>query len=358
MNRKLSSLVAAVALSFSFSAPAQAEPLRVVATISPLHSLAASLLRGADDSELTLLLTGTDSPHHFHLRPSGAAALSRADVIFWMAENLESPLAKPIAARARPGAAVKLLDAINPSDLIHYADEHDDHSDDDHRGHDDHDGHDDHGHSEDEHRDDHDGHDDHGHSKDEHHDDHAGHDHGTIDPHVWLSPKLAMQLADAMADALIRADSQNESLYRANLKRLRGELSELDAELRAELSLLPSAIPALEFHDAYAYFRRDYGLTTAGAILDGSGHAGGGLSASRVSDLRKIAKRETIRCIFVEPQFNARVLTPITRGMDIRSLVLDPLGSSIPPGPDAHPQTLRAMAKTFTACAQGGAAKK
>lgn len=323
----------AVLFSFILAPSAVAEPPRVAATISPIHSLALSLLAGTD-SELELLVPATTSPHHFHMRPSNAETLENADVVFWISEHLEGSLAKPIAARVRPGAAVKLMAALDEHDLIAYDNDRDEHGHDDEHGA--HDGHDEHEHGRDEH---------------EHEDEHGHHDHGAFDPHVWLSPKLAADMAGAMAAALIRADAENAEAYRRNLLALRGRLSDLDAELRRMLSDLPP-LRAFVYHDAYGYFQREYGLRVAGTILGAEAETHGGLSAARVAALREIAEEEDIRCIFAEPQFNPRTLTPITRGFEIKTLVLDPLGADIPPGADAYFEVMRNLAKGFAECAK------
>lgn len=73
---------------------AQASP-RVVATILPLHALAASVMAGVG-VPILLLKPGT-SPHHYSLRPMDARTLGRADVIIWVGPRLERFLVKPLA---------------------------------------------------------------------------------------------------------------------------------------------------------------------------------------------------------------------------------------------------------------------
>ena len=345
MLRNIAAALVCAALSHS----AFADSPRVIATVSPVHSLASALMTGTDSAPL-LLVEPDISPHHFHLRPSDAEALEEADVIFWVSEYLEAPLAKAIAARAKSGASIELLPTLDPRSLIHYDEDDDGHEGhDDHDGHDGHDEHDDHGHGHDDH-DEHDEHDDH-----DGHDDHNGHDdhaHGDYDPHIWLSPKLAAEMAGTMASALIRADAENAEAYRRNLESLRGRLSALDSELRGTLSDLPQ-LRAFVYHAAYGYFQREYGLRIAGTLLGPEAESHGGLSAARIKRLREIAEEEDIRCVFAEPQFNPRTLTPLTRGFEIKTLVLDPLGADIPLGADAYFDTMRNLAKGFASCAQG-----
>ena len=154
-----------------------------------------------------------------------------------------------------------------------------------------------------------------------------------------------------MASALIRADAENAQTYRRNLNALQVELSDLDMELRGMLSDLPP-LRAFVFHDAYGYFQREYGLEIAGTLLGPDAESHGGLSAARIKRLREIAEEEDIRCVFAEPQFNPRTLTPLTRGFEIKTLTLDPLGADIPLGGGAYFQTMRNLAKGFASCAK------
>lgn len=328
--------ISAVLFSLALAHSAVAEPPRVVATVAPAHSLASALMTGAG-TEPALLVGGRESPHHFHLRPSGAALLEQADVVFWVSRSLEHSLAKPIASRVRPGAAVELLTKLDPDSLLYYEEG---------EGHD-------HGHGhEDE---DADAHDDHGHEGSAEHHDEDGHAEGGeveyADPHIWLSPALAGEMAAEMAAVLIQADGGNADLYRRNLESLRGRLAALDMELRGMLSDLPP-LRAFVFHDAYGYFERAYGLRLlGGSILGGDAESHGGMSAGRVAALRTLAESEKIRCVFAEPQFDERALTPIMRGFEMEVLILDPLGADFPPGADSYFQTMRKLAQQFAKCA-------
>src|SRR5690606_6641502 len=87
--------------------PAAAEPPRVLASISPIGSLAAAVMRGV--GEPAVLLPPGASPHAYTMRPSDARALAAADLVLWIGPSLETFLAQPLATLAQPGAAVDLL---------------------------------------------------------------------------------------------------------------------------------------------------------------------------------------------------------------------------------------------------------
>ena len=157
--------------------------IKVVASIKPIHSLASYLMDGVNKPGL--IVDGYASPHGFALKPSHAKMLQDADLIFWVGEDLENFLEKPLGSIAKKAEKIELLNIKGLNKLKfrerNIFDGHDDHGhkEDDHAKKED--GHDDHGHKEDEHKED--GHDDHGHKEDEHkkdgHDDHGheGHAH-------------------------------------------------------------------------------------------------------------------------------------------------------------------------------------
>src|SRR6056297_1648773 len=65
---------------------AMAEVPRVAVDIAPVHSLVARVMEGV--GEPSLIVQPGASPHEYNLRPSEAAALQDAGVVFWVGEDL------------------------------------------------------------------------------------------------------------------------------------------------------------------------------------------------------------------------------------------------------------------------------
>ena len=240
--RRIPLLLAATFLLFNGPASADSE-LHVVTSIKPVHSLASAIMAGV--GEPFLVIRGA-SPHAFTIRPSAAAALQEADVIFLISDGLETPLVGPIESLASTARVVRLAEAPglvlktlrsggafeedSHHDHAHGAGHEDDHADEEeHAGHD-HDAHED-DHDEHAHDEDHDDHahgaghdDDHadeeehaGHDDHAHEDDHAGHEDGAIDLHVWLDPVNTRAMARKMAAVLAESDPANAPAYFTNL---------------------------------------------------------------------------------------------------------------------------------------------
>lgn len=209
-------LFSSVAFSV-FSATAAWSEVSVVTSIKPIHSLVAAVMDGAGTPDL--LVEGGASPHTYSLKPSQAAKLEQADVIFWVGPQIETFLEKPIESIAHDAKNITLMQTpdlvllenrsneafeAHDHDHGHHSDEaHHEKKHDDHAGHEKHEeDHADHGHGDEKH-DDHASHEkheaehaDHAHGDEKHHDhashekheeDHADHGHGDEKHHDHAS---------------------------------------------------------------------------------------------------------------------------------------------------------------------------
>lgn len=322
IGRALALLIIGIGLACrpQLSAAAETPPPAVVGSIPPVHSLVAAVMAGVGEPKL--LVKGGASPHTASLRPSDAAALQKADLVFWIGDGLEAFLAKPLAAlpdRAKvvaldAAAGVRLLPVRQGGvwDGHSGADEHEEH----------------------EHA--------------EQHDDHGadGHGEGALDMHIWLDPENAKAMATAIAQALAEADPARADVYAGNVKALHQRLTALDEELRAELAPVTGK-PYIVFHDAYQYFEARYGLSPAGAITISPERAPG---AKTLSEIRERIRTSGAACVFREPQFEPDLVKTVIGGSFARVGVLDPIGADIPPGAEAYPALLSQMASSLRGC--------
>jgi zinc transport system substrate-binding protein len=344
----LSRNLAPLGFVLGLAAPVTAGSDAVATDIAPVHALVARVMEGV--GEPALIVPPGASPHGHSMRPSEAAALDRAEVVFWMGEALTPWLADPIATLAGDAHVVALLGAGGSTvrefreGLTFAAKDADDHDHDhDHDHDDDHDH--DHEHEHDHDHDDH-GHDDHGHD-DHGHDDHGheGHAHDGDDPHAWLDPANARAWLGVIAEELAEHDPDNATRYQANAAAAREELEALEADIAARLAPVQD-VPYLVYHDAYQYFEARFGLAATGALsLSDAADPG----PARIAALRDMAQEAGIACVFSEPQFDGARVTSVF-GDSVGHGVLDPLGSGHAPGPALYPALLEDMAGALAAC--------
>jgi len=340
----------------TFFTPANAE-LKVVTSIKPIHSLASYLMDGIGKPEL--IVDGYGSPHGFSMKPSHAKMLQNADLIFWVGEDLENFLEKPLKSIAKKAEKIELIE-IKGLNVLKFRERnifdehdhgHDDHDkkEDDHDDHgkkeDDHDDHDhdDHGKKEDDH-DDHD-HDDHG-KKEEHddHDGHEGHAHGEFDPHIWLDTMNAKTMLNEMAEHLIENDPKNEAKYKSNLDKALKDIDKLTIEVMTELN---NSVSSIVFHDAYQYFEKRFNVNVLGAFTVNTDVMPG---AEQLAEIREIIEHDKVACVFSEPQFNPDIINAVAKDMKIKTGVLDPLGATLDSGKDLYFKLIRNMSASFKGC--------
>jgi len=328
----------------TFFSPANAET-KVVASIKPIHSLASYLMDGV--SKPGLIVDGYASPHGFAMKPSHAKMLQEADLIFWVGEDLESFLEKPLKSIAKKAEKIELMEIKGLNKLKfrerNIFDGHDDHGHDDEHKEDDHDDHakkeDDHGHD-DEHKED--GHDDE--HKEDGHDDHEGHAHGEYDPHIWLDPSNAKVILKEMAEHLIEKDQKNASIYKSNLKKALKDLDKLTKDVKSDLN---KDFKSIVFHDAYQYFEKRFDVNIMGAFTVNTDVMPG---AEQLSEIREIIEHDKVSCVFSEPQFNPDIINAVAKDMNISTGVLDPLGATLNPGKDLYFDLIKNMSKSFKGC--------
>ena len=374
-NIKKIPLIFSILSILTFFTPANAE-IKVVASIKPIHSLASYLMDGIAKPDL--IVDGYASPHGFAMKPSHAKMLQNADLIFWVGEDLESFLEKPLSSIAKKAEKIELMETKGLQVLkfrernIFDEHDHDDHGHDDHgkkeddhddHGHDDHGkkeddhDHDDHGKKEDDHdhddhgkkEDDHDhDHDDHGKKEDDHddhgHDDHDGHAHGEFDPHIWLDPINAKAMLNEMAEHLIENDPKNEAKYKSNLAKALQEIDKLTIDVMTDLS---NSVASIVFHDAYQYFEKRFNVNILGAFTVNTDVMPG---AEQLAEIREIIEHDKVACVFSEPQFNPDIIKAVAKDMNIKTGVVDPLGATLDPGKDLYFNLIRNMSASFKGC--------
>ena len=334
-NLKKLPLILSILSLASFITPVNAD-VKVVASIKPLHSLASYLMDGVGKPDL--IVEGYGSPHGFSMKPSHAKILQNADLIFWVGEDLEIFLEKPLSSIAKKAEKIELME-IKGLNVLKFRERNifDKH---DHDDHDDHgkkeDDHDDHEHDDHDKKEEHDDHDD--------HDGHEGHAHGEYDPHIWLDPMNAKVILNEMVEHLIENDAKNASKYKSNLINAFKDIDKLTADVKADLS---KSTASIVFHDAYQYFEERFDINILGAFTVNTDVMPG---AEQLSEIREIIEHDKVSCIFSEPQFNPDIINAVAKDMDIKTGILDPLGATLNPGKNLYFDLIRNMSDSFKGC--------
>lgn len=167
------------------------------------------------------------------------------------------------------------------------------------------------------------------------------------DPHLWLSPALAISIVDQVLAVLVEADPENGRVYSTNALSLKVRLQALQADGLRKLTPVRTK-PFLVFHDAWGHFAASFGLSVAGAVALNPERPPG---AKRIVAIRRLIGESGVRCLFREPQFTSPLLkTVLEDHEEMKVFELDPLGAALQPGPDLYFQMMEDNLSAVASC--------
>ena len=144
---------------------------------------------------------------------------------------------------------------------------------------------------------------------------------GAVDPHIWLSPRLAKVMVESIAQGLVRGDQVNSDEYLTNAKRLLSELDRLDSEFKQGLARCKRREMVVA-HTAFGYLALDYGLVQVGiAGLSPDEEP----SIKRMAEVASLVKSKEVKTIFFERILSPKLAETIATETGATSAVLDPL---------------------------------
>lgn len=200
--------------------------LKVYTTIYPIQYFAERI--GGDQVEVESVLPPGSDAHNFEPTSNQMVDIAKSDAFLYSSDELET-YAKTIAD-AVGDEDVKIAQLADGINLLPFEEEHD-HS--------------------------------HEATEEEHdHEDEATeeeHDHGSIDPHYWLDPERAKQMAENMKNTLVELDPDNESTYEDNYTTVAEELDELDQKFQQAVEGKDNK-KIIVSHAAYGYWEDRYGI--------------------------------------------------------------------------------------------------
>lgn len=287
MPKRLSGLPATLLVLLLSAASASAEVPRVAVSIKPLHSLIAGVMEGLGDPYL--IVKGGETPHDYALKPSDGRELSRAQLVFWVGPALEGFLTKPLAALAGKARIVEFASKPIMSKTAEAKE---------------------------------------------------------TDFHLWLDPGKARSMIALAVAELSALDPKNIFQYRANGKRLSQRIYNLEENLDNLLEPV-SEVPFIVYHNAFSHLARAYGLNIVGAITTNPEIPPG---TRRLIDLHNKIKKQDIRCVFREPNFNTSVVYTLIEGTNAQVGFLDAVGGAREPGPELYFRLMLDNAESLAKC--------
>ena len=257
--------------------------LSVATTVAPITSIVANIA-GDRVSVTGIVPEGTNS-HTFEPKPSAAELLSNVDVVYINGLKLEDPTKDLAEENLKSGAEIVEVGSscIDESDWIY----------------------------------------DFSFPKSE----------GKPNPHLWTDPKFAECYAKVARDDLSERDPDNADYYAENYDKFAAMIDELDKVMRTSFATVPKR-ELLTYHDAYAYFGKDYDWDIIGAIQVSDFEDP---TPKEVADLIEQVRSSGVPAIFGSEVFPSPVLEQI--GKEAGARYVDVLrDDDLPgtPGDDDH----------------------
>ncbi|NHB91043.1 zinc ABC transporter substrate-binding protein ZnuA [Photorhabdus cinerea] len=280
----------------------------VVTSIRPLGFIASAITDGVTDTQV--LLPDGASPHDYALKPSDLKKINQADLVVWVGPDMEVFLSKPLAKVPQDKQlALAQLPTIKPlllknNEDLHEPDQH------------------------------------------KHEDGHEHHSHGEYNMHIWLSPEIVKQAAQAIHDQLLMHYPHKKAALDVNLRKFNVQLAQTDKNIANILKPVRGK-GYFVFHDAYGYFEQHYGLTPLGHFTINPEIQPG---AQKLHHIRTQLVEQKATCIFAEPQFRPTVINVVAKDTGVRMGTLDPLGSRIVLDKDSYMKFITQLSEQYAGC--------
>jgi len=250
--------------------------LSVVATIFPLYDFARAVSGGLAD--VTMLLSPGAEVHSFDPTAQDILKIQNCDVFIYVGGRNDAWVDTVLASVDMNGkTVVKLMDAVTPveEEIVE------------------------------------------GMQADEH----AGEDaHEEYDEHIWTSPKNAMLMVDAVAQAMGEADSANAEAYLENAAAYNEEIKKLDERIRAVVDSAPKKLLVVADRFPFRYLTEEYGLDYMAAFSGCSAESD--VSAGTLAYLIDKVKESGIKYIYHIEMSNRQVADAVAEQTGAAPLLL------------------------------------
>lgn len=252
---------------------------RILVSNKPLALIAAATY---PDEQIDILVPDGMSPHDYSLRPSDIGKIRQADKILWSGHHMEPYLAK----FAKQATDKKIwLDATHlMEDMGLYG----------------------------------------------------------SDPHVWLSPELAIEISKRIATWHPIDTEQAMQDHKLFAQRL----MQLVTDSKATLAPVKQS-GFFVFHQAYDYWFEAVGVMQLGAFTLSPERKPG---AKRIEKMRNQLKNNEVSCVLSEPQFSPALIATVVNGLPINQGQLDPLAGSSTLTKTAYVEWLQQITDTLYKC--------
>lgn len=247
----------------------------IFTTVFPLKDF-ADKIGGKYVEVKTIYPPGTDE-HTFEPSQKDIIKMAESDLFFYIGHNLEGFVTKAEPILKQEGVQ---LTAVGEKVEIQHGNEHED---------------------EDSH---------------DHEDD--GHKHGDMNPHLWIDPIYAMEMAGVIRDSLIKQMPEQQAYFENNYSNLEKQLQELHGQFNTAVEN-PKTNKIIVSHGAYGYWENRYGIEQISVTgLSGSSEP----SQKQLEEIIETAKDNDLKYVIFEQNVSSKLTEIIQNEIGAKPLQL------------------------------------
>ncbi|WP_339783417.1 metal ABC transporter substrate-binding protein [Paenibacillus sp. FSL R7-0313] len=275
------------------SVPVETETAKLNVQVSfyPMYEFTKNV--AGDLAEVHTLVPAGMEPHDWEPTPQDIASIEKADVLVYNGAGMESWMDQVTGSLSN--ASLIQVETSKGINLLEGG-EHDHHHEDSEATEHDHD---------------HDAEAEAGHD----------HDHGGLDPHVWLSPALAVKEVRNIEAGLAQAAPEHAEQFKQNADAYVAQLESLDQDFKAAVTDSKRK-DFITQHAAFGYLAQEYGLQQvpiAGLSPEQEP------SAAQMASVIDFAKEHQVKTIFFETLVSSKVSETIASEVGAKTAVLNPI---------------------------------
>jgi len=140
------------------------------------------------------------------------------------------------------------------------------------------------------------------------------------DPHIWTSTKNVEIMAKNIYLALSKYDEKNQSFYKKNYLDFLAKIKQTKNKIKTILKDTKKNKIILVIHPAWGYFSKEFDLNQVAIEKEGKKPR-----AKRLVKLVKLAKKDKIKYIFIQPEMSPRYAQIIAKQVGAKLISVSPL---------------------------------
>jgi zinc transport system substrate-binding protein len=142
------------------------------------------------------------------------------------------------------------------------------------------------------------------------------------DPHYWVSPQCALQIAAAIKSMLIDLNPEKEAEYELNYTNLVKSINDIDKKARELFSGCKNK-SFMIFHPTLGYLARDYGLNQVAIENEGKEP-----TPSSLKELIDLVRSKNLRVILIQREYDTKNARAIAAETGAVLETIDPLSEN------------------------------